>query len=422
MHKKEIKNIDYGFRLNNKSILFYNDRSLAADESTHQMEKALRQMSMEYYVLDRCLQCGICSSFCPYHLLNAGEPFSPRNFIQKTRLGLLDLNKEEIWLCTNCGHCQMVCPFEIPFLDVMASLRNLVIEQGAGHVPVSIKSSISSIASCGNPWKEEKSGRVKWIRGAGVSPPVADENEAIHIFLGCLAGYDRRARKAAESAMRVLQMARTPFKLLTDDEVCCGDTVRRVGDFSTAEKVKKTNKKNILKNNITKLYVLSPHCFSTLKDSCSTDEMKHISTATLLELIYQLISAGTIKLKNNIAKKVTFHDPCFFSKHLDMIQQPREILAAIPGIEIVEMEHNGRKSLCCGGGGGGLWRDAKKGERLSELRLDEALKTGAEMVVTSCPYCLAMLEDARGGDEKYQKVKIIDICELIERGMIYENN
>ncbi len=93
-----------------------------------------------------------------------------------------------------------------------------------------------------------------------------------------------------------------------------------------------------------------------------------------------------------------------------------------PGIEIVEMEHNGRKSLCWGGGGGGIWRDAKKGERLSVIRLDEALKTGAEMVVTSCPYCLSMLEVARDGDKKYQKMKIIDICELIERGMIYENN
>lgn len=422
MNKKETKNIDYGFRLNNKPMLFYNDRSLAADESTHQMEKALRQMSMEYYALDRCLQCGICSSFCPYHLLDTGEPFSPRDFIQKTRLGLLNLNKEEIWMCTNCGHCKMVCPFEIPFLDVMASLRNLVIEQGAGHVPVSIKSSISSIASYGNPWKEEKSGRVKWLSHTGIVPPEARAEETVHIFLGCLAGYDRRARKTAEAAMRILTAAEIPFKILAEEEVCCGDTVHRVGDFSTAEKVKVINKNNFQKTGIKKLYVLSPHCLHSFQGMYAHQTEDRMQIASLLEFVHDLAVKNVIKLTTRHNKKVTFHDPCFFSKHLNIIDQPRNLLDRIPGIERLEMEHSGKNSLCCGGGGGGIWRDAKKGERLSEIRLDEAMKTGAEAVITSCPYCLSMLEDAKNGDEKYQLIEIIDILELLERGMNHENN
>ena len=422
MDHRRTKNVDYGFRLKGNPILFYKDQSLAADESTHQMEKALRQMSMEYYVLDRCLQCGICSSFCPVNKLKTAESFSPRTFIQKTRLGLLDLDKEELWSCTNCGHCQMVCPFEITLPEVMAQLRHLVVEQGAGHIPVSIKVSISSIASCGNPWREEAAGRTKWLRENGIPQAFPDNKEAIHIFLGCLAGYDRRARKTAEAVMRILQIAQIPFKILADEEVCCGDTVHRVGDFSTAEKVRKINKENILKNNIEKMYVLSPHCFSTFKDTFNSKEMKNTKVAPLIELLHQLISSSAIQMTGKIEKKVTFHDPCFFSKHLDIIDQPREILQGIPGIEVVEMEHYGKKSLCCGGGGGGIWRDVKKGERLSEIRLNEALAVGAQAVVTNCPYCLSMLEDARQGDEKYQMLEIMDIFELIGKGMSYENN
>lgn len=468
MNSKYINDIDYGFRLNGNPILFYKDRSLAADEETHQTEKALRQMSMEYYVLDRCVQCGICASFCPVSKIKSSESFSPRTFIQKTRLGLLDLEKEELWACTNCGHCEMVCPFEIPLLEVMAELRHLVVEQGAGHIPISIKSSISSIAAFGNPWKEEAAGRVKWLQGSGINQ-AADEHrdvcittdnqqfchsreggnpdfsrtswitacagmtnkssfsklthqEVIHIFLGCLAGYDRRARKTAEAAMRILQKAQIPFKILADEEVCCGDTVHRVGDFTTAQKVKEINEENILKNDIKKMYVLSPHCFNTFKNVFLSKKIEHIQIFPLLDLIDDLLKSGAIKLVGSIEKKATFHDPCFFSKHRDIIDQPREILAAIPGIEMVEMEHYGKKSLCCGGGGGGIWRDTKKGERLSEIRLDEALKVDATLVVTSCPYCLSMLEDGRQGDEKYQVLEIMDICELIEKGISNEDH
>jgi Fe-S oxidoreductase len=387
MDHKPTSTIDYGFRMNGKPVLFYNDRSLAADESTHQMEKALRQMSMEYFVLDRCLQCGICSSFCPNNLLKMDEPFSPRSFIQKTRLGLLDLNRDELWMCTNWGHCRMVCTFEIPLLEVMGSLRDLVVEQGAGHVPVSIKSSLASIAACGNPWKAEMSDRRKWIQDSGMMLPVANsEAETVHLFLGCLAGYDRRVRKTAEAAMRILRKARVPFKILADEEVCCGDTVCRVGDFTTAEKVKNINKEIFLRYDIHELYVLSPHCLRTFQGIYAGGKDSDIRVAPFIELVHDLIAQGNIQLNEYQNQKVVFHDPCFFSQHLDLVDLPRSIIDGMRGLERLEMQHHGKNSLCCGGGGGGIWRDAKKGERLSEIRLDESIRAGSDMLVTSCPY------------------------------------
>lgn len=422
INNRETSGIDYGFRLNGKPVLFYQDRSLAADEYSHQVEKALRQLCMEYYVLDRCLQCGICSSYCPNNLLNGDAAFSPRSFIQNTRLGLLDLGGDDLWMCTNCGHCLMVCPFEIPLLDVMAGLRNLVVEKGAGHLPFSVKTSLSSISSCGNPWKEEMAGRVRWIQELDVTLPAADEVETVHIFLGCLAGYDPRVRKTAEAAMRILHSAGVSFKVLAGEEVCCGDTVYRVGDFSTAEKVRTINNNIFQKNHVGKLYSLSPHCFSTFRDMYSKETDYKIQTAPLLELVHDLITRGVVKLKKYENKRITYHDPCFFSKHLNLIDLPREILGAMQGMECVEMKHAGKNSLCCGGGGGGFWRDARKGERLSEIRLDEALNVEAEIIVTSCPYCLSMLEDARRGDNRYREIEIVDIFELIDKGIDYENN
>ena len=422
MDYRETKNIDYGFRLEGVPVLLYKDHSLVADELTHQTEKVLRQLSMEYYVLDRCLQCGICSNSCPNALLKTDNAFTPRTFIEKTRLGLLDLNSDDLWLCTHCGSCQIVCPFDIPLLDVMAQLRHLVVEKGAGHIPASIKHSISSIASCGNPWKEDAVGRKKWLCAAGLPQADGYDETAVCVFLGCLAGYDRRARQTAEAVMRILQAVGIPFKILADDEVCCGDTVRRIGDFSTAEKVEELNRKNILKNNIETMYVLSPHCFSAFKNFRHPEAIKNVRVELLIDLIYRLFIGGAFHFTAEIEKKVTFHDPCFFSKHLDVVNQPREILRGIPGIEILEMKHHGKKSLCCGGGGGGIWRDAGKGERLAEIRMDEAMETGAQTVVTSCPYCLSMLDDARRGDEKYQNMEIVDLFEFIGEGIRHENH
>lgn len=390
---------------------------MMADESTHQMEKALRQMSLEYFVLDRCMQCGICSSACPQEVLRDEAPFSPRTFIQRARLGLLDLSEDELWKCTHCGHCQMMCPYEIPFLEVMTSLRNLVVEQGVGHVPVSIRGALASIASCGNPWKTDATQRVTWLQGLDVTSAEREPAREIHLFLGCLAGYDSRARRTAHTAMRLLGLAGVPFQVLAAEEVCCGDSVRRVGDLATFEQLKVMNKRTMLSNGVHTILTLSPHCYESIQTLYEWGEDQAVRVIPFLKLLHQWMLSGVFAVADVPRGRATYHDPCFFSKHQGLMDEPRQILGCLPGLEYVEMEHHGRKSLCCGGGGGGFWRDVIKGHRLAEVRLDEALATSADYVVTSCPYCLAMLEDASKGDERYAKLEILDICELVWKGI-----
>jgi Fe-S oxidoreductase len=311
----------------------------------------------------------------------------------------------------------MVCPFEIDFPEVTASLRSLVVEQGAGFVPVSIKGALSSLSSSGNPWKEDVTERSKWLSGLDLSKDAADQKTEIILFLGCLPGYDPRARKAAEAAMRLLQLAGISYEIMAAEEVCCGDTARRIGDFSTFERLKEKNKENLLRTGIKDIYALSPHCAESFQKFYGWDE-ESVRIHPILNIIHDAIHYGKIKAPKFPQQRVTFHDPCFFSKHMGIAEEPRDILDSIPGLERVEMEHSGRNSLCCGGGGGGIWRDTRKGERLAEVRLDEALASGAEVVVTACPYCLSMLEDARAGGNKYQKLAITDICELVWKGII----
>jgi Fe-S oxidoreductase len=374
-------------------------------------------MSMEYYTLDKCMQCGICSSSCPNGLVNDSAPFSPRTFIQRVRLGLLNLSEDELWKCTHCGNCQMVCPYEIPFLDVMNSLRNLVIEQGVGHVPISIRSALASIASCGNPWKTDAAERIAWLQQLDIPRGAGDPETTVYLFLGCMAGYDQRSRRTAETAMRLLARAGIAFEILAAEEVCCGDSARRVGDFATFNQVKQTNKQNFVSKGVRTIYTLSPHCYESIHNLYEWDESYKIRVIPFLTILHQWMVDGTFSPKKELQGRVTFHDPCFFSKHLGLVDEPRQILECLPGLEYVEMEHYGKKSLCCGGGGGGIWRDTARGERLAELRLAEALRTGADRIITSCPYCQAMLEDARKGDETFSQLEIMDICELVWKGI-----
>jgi len=420
MEKKgnqEKRRPDYGWRFQGKTIGLCEDRSVLVDESTHVMERALRQMSMEYFVLDRCLQCGICTESCPHTQLKTDSRFSPRSFIQKARLGLLDLSEEDLWLCTQCGQCKRICPYEIPFLDVMISLRNLVVEQGAGYVPAPIKSVLSSLSTAGNPWKEDQSQRGKWYSDMHLSASPPESPDGVMLFVGCLTSFDKRAQKIARAAAMLLNRAGVAFDILGDAEVCCGDSAFRAGDKGTFERLKEINTKNLVERGAKRIYTLSPHCFDVMKNQYKGLEENGCQVVPLVILVNELIQKGSLPVRNGVAKRVAFHDPCFFSKHHQIVSEPREILQHIPGIELVEMEHHGEKSLCCGGGGGGIWRDTVKGERLAEIRLDEALKVDAEILATACPYCLAMLEESARGEEKYQNLKVMDICELLMEGV-----
>jgi len=409
--------IDYGWRHQGRPVLLPEDRIVVIDDSSHMLEKALQELSMQYYFLDRCHQCGICTEACPHTNLKNADRFSPRVFIQKARLGLIDLAGGELWSCTTCGSCLQACPYEVPLVEIIVSLRNLVVEQGAGYIPPSFKAVLASLAASGNPWREDPDRRADWFNELAPREGSLPGSPEILLFAGCFPSYDSRGRSIARAAGHILQEAGIGFGILGSEEQCCGDSALKIGDLKTFKRLRNSNLQALQARHADRIYTLAPHCSHVMKTRYAYGRDDAAAVKPFLLLLHELVAGGRLPLGEVKSARAVFHDPCYLSKYEGITKEPREILARIPGLETVEMAHNGKRSLCCGGGGGGFWLDALKGERLAEIRLDEAVEAGADMLVTACPYCMAMFEASRASDGRWAGLEILDIGELVLRSL-----
>jgi len=197
---------------------------------------------------------------------------------------------------------------------------------------------------------------------------------------------------------------------LPDVEVnCCGESLKKVGDLALFDRLKTNNLQYFNKKGVKKIITVSPHCLASFKKDYGEDyEVVHFS-----QLIASFIKEVKLTPKKDFGgTKVTYHDPCYLGRHSSVYDAPREIIASIPGLDFVEMDRSREQSMCCGGGGGGLWMEKLKGERLSDLRIEEALATGASVLATSCPYCITMFEDSIRTLNADDKIKVKDVSEL----------
>jgi Fe-S oxidoreductase len=225
----------------------------------------------------------------------------------------------------------------------------------------------------------------------------------------CTVCYDPRNVRLAKAAAEVLNQAGISWGLPQVEVNCCGESLKKVGDLDLFEKLKNNNLQYFNKKGITKIITVSPHCLTSFKKDYGEDyEVVH-----LIELIAGLVKEGKLTPKKDFGGlKVTYHDPCYLGRHSGVYDAPREVLKSIPGLDFVEMERNREQSMCCGGGGGGLWMEKLKGERLSDLRIEEALATGASVLATACPYCITMFEDSVRTLNVDEKIKIKDVTEI----------
>jgi len=175
------------------------------------------------------------------------------------------------------------------------------------------------------------------------------------------------------------------------------------------------------KHEIREVVTSSPHCFHTFSNEYpvyqaiqSPDERVVFQVRHYTEFLKDLLDQGVLSFDTSLDIKVTYHDPCYLGRHNRIFDAPRDIIRAIPGIELVEMAHFREDSLCCGGGGDRMWQDDMDGNpKMSEIRIREAAATGAELVITACPLCLIMLEDACKTEGLEEKLKVMDLNELV---------
>jgi Fe-S oxidoreductase len=359
-------------------------------------------------VYKHCYQCGICDAVCPW---NRVRDFSIRRIIREAAFGLTEIESEDIWRCTTCGTCPQRCPRGVEQITLGVSLRRIASNYDvfpAEAKPASIVR--GGLRTEGNPLDEERSKRADWAVDLSVKPFT--EGTEVLFFSCCYGAFDPRMKKVARATAAILQRAGVDFGILGTKESCCGEATRKTGGEDIYRYLAKENIKTFVDHGVKKIVVSSPHCYETFKNEY-TEFMVNFEVVHIVEYLAELIDAGRIEIGGEYRKRVTYHDPCYLGRHNDIYDQPRAVLEQVPGLELVEMRDTRRGSLCCGGGGGRVWMDTPKGERFSDLRLEQARDVEAQVLATSCPYCITMFEDSRLSLDYEELLEIKDITEIV---------
>ena len=355
-----------------------------------------------------CFQCGMCDVVCPW---NQVRQFSIRKIIREASFGLTEIESEDIWLCTTCGICYEKCPRGVKQIDLGVALRKLATNYDVVHASAKpARAARASLVNEGNPLNRNRAERADWTEGLSVKP-FTEETEIL--FFGCCyLSFDPRMKKVARATVEILNKAGVDYGILGTQESCCGESIRKTGAEDTYKKLARENIKTFIDNGVKKIVVSSPHCYEAFKNEYA-EFMVNFEVVHMTQYLLELIRDGRLEITGSFEKKVTWHDPCYLGRHNDIFDEPREILNSIPGLTLMEMADNRNNSLCCGGGGGRVWMETVKGERFSDLRLEQARAVGADLLVTACPYCISMFEDSRLTLEMEDEIEIRDITEII---------
>ena len=357
----------------------------------------------------RCFQCGLCDTVCPW---NRVRTFSMRKIVREATFGLTDIESEDIWRCTTCGRCPQRCPRDVRQIDSGVALRRIATEYQVFPKAVKpVRTASASLIDEGNPLSEARKDRANWAEGLSVQPFT--EGMEILYFPGCYLSYDPRLKKVARATAQILNRAEVDYGILGAEENCCGESIRKAGDEELFKRLARANIKTFIDHGVKKILVSSPHCYHTFKNEYPefrvNFEVIHIS-----QYLFELLQAGRLAINQEYGKKVAYHDPCYLGRHNGIFEEPREALRKIPALELLELPESRVDSLCCGGGGGRIWMETQKGERFSELRLQQALDIGAEVLATACPYCLTMFEDSRLTLDLSERLEVKDLTEIIQ--------
>ncbi|MBO8179251.1 MAG: (Fe-S)-binding protein [Archaeoglobus sp.] len=373
-----------------------------------------------------CMRCGRCQDNCP--AFNSGTTLSPMYLMQNLRKELTTsknvdevnligavLDDEAVWACTTCRACMEMCPVYIEQMEIIGELRRGLVE--SAETPPDIRDFLTNIQKQKNPWGEAKFKRDQWVKKSEVEVPTVKKNPEFEWlwFVGCGHSFDNRNQQVAVKLARLLADIGVNYAILGREEGCCGNDVRRVGEEGLFQLLREENYSTFQKYGVEKLFATSPHCYNTFKNEYDGIEVKYI-----LEVLYDAIKTGKLQLRNRVDKKVTFHDPCYLGRYNGMYELPREILKAIPGVELVEMPRNRNRSFCCGGGGGNLVREYPGENRPNNIRAAEAAETGAEVLAVACPFCMIMLEDGVKAVGADKSMAVMDVIELVYQSVYGE--
>lgn len=376
-----------------------------------------------------CVRCKECVSYCPTYSITSEEMLTPQRKIKSLLTYLLKSSiippsenetrelVESFYKCTVCAQCKVVCPagLDTPFL--WERIRSILVDEGLG--PLEPQKAISqSIRNYDNPWMQPRSMRRKWadraFREKRISKPVEDirkNNAKVLYFVGCTASYDQNIKEIAINFVELMNRAGIEFGILGPDEKCCGSTPLRIGDFETFERQARENIRIFHELGVELVVFSCSGCYKTISQDYPMIEKIRFKTLHMVQFITELIEERRIILEKEVPVKVTYHDPCHIGRHSGLFEEPRAILKSIPGVELIEMERIKKFSRCCGAGGGVKAGFPDVNNALTDERIKEAERTGAENLVTACPFCYQSFVLGKGRTGSHLRIR--DITELV---------
>ncbi|MGQ9692630.1 MAG: (Fe-S)-binding protein [Thermaceae bacterium] len=371
-----------------------------------------------------CTMCNRCQEACPAYA--TGKALSPAAILISERYELneilprfaageesprplLDfaLNEEALWACTTCMACVEVCPVgNEPMLHVLDVRRAKVLMEGA--FPQELGAAFRGMERSGNPWGISRAKRLDWAEGLSV--PTVEENPHPEVlyWVGCAPSYDPRAQRIARAMAELLERAGVDWAVLGTKEKCTGDAARRAGNEYLFFQLATENVETLNRVAPKVIVTTCPHCFHTIKNEYK-DFGGEYEVLHHTEFLARLVGEGRLKVRPG-AERVVFHDPCYLGRHNGVYGPPRTVLEA--GFQLVEPPRSKERSFCCGAGGAQFWKEEEPGDmRVSENRYKELRETGASVIATACPFCMAMMNVEAAQDQAPLAVK--DVAELL---------
>lgn len=326
------------------------------------------------------------------------------------------MTEDEIWACTSCRNCEDQCPVGNEHVDKIIDMRRfLVLMQGS--VPHEGQRALQNIERQGNPWGINRNDRAAWTGDVeGIAVPTVKDNPDFEylFFVGSMGSYDLRSRKISKSFVRLLTEAKVNFAILGNEEKNSGDTPRRMGNEMLFQELCQANIETFQKYNVKKIVTACPHTFNTFKNEYPAFGLNNVEVLHHSELLDLLIREGRLKANYAVQERITYHDSCYLGRYNNVYDQPRNVLRAIPGVELVEPTRARSNGMCCGAGGGMMWMEETAGKRVNVARTEQLLETNPTMVSSACPFCLTMIEDGTKLKEVDDQVKARDIAEILE--------
>ena len=370
----------------------------------------------------KCYNCNFCISVCPV-IQSTGR------FIEGGGSGLTQAlyysNLWDLWdhpetknlmanlyRCTMCKACVNTCKdlsAGIPLLELIEKGRKIMVEKAVGPMP-SQRKALESILNYGNPYGQPKKTRMQWLAGYDIKWLPGQPAQAL-LYLGCSTCYEPLLQKSGIALVKLLKFLGVDFGIL-EEEWASGDLAIRLGEDLMFEEIARRNRETFLNTGTEDIICLSPHDFDTfVNDYHGLKE--NIRIWHYSQYLQEKWGESLNKLKGVFAEKVTFHDPCYLSKHHKIIDPPRKLLSDLAGLELIEMKMSGLDNLCCGGGGGRMFTEVEETERLSDMRIGQALETGARVLATACPWCHLMLDNAVKDLKEDARLEVRELAEIL---------